>query len=284
MIAIFSLFVVMIFSLLVVRIATVALTLTGLSRELARFQARSAFTTTGFTSSESERVLQHPVRRRIILLLMLLGNAGMVTAMSSLILSFVNTDPERGLSGTAWFRLAMLGGGLLVLWVVAHSRWIDRNLSIVIAWALKRWTDLELCDYAGLLHLAGDYGVAELSVQADDWLCEKTLAESKLAAEGVLVLGVERVDGTYLGAPRGDTILLPGDTIIVYGSQGTIGELDHRRKTDGNWAHHVAVSRAARTAAAEKAEDVSAHMFPARPPLVPGEGSLTQVESLQEDS
>ncbi|GAF93821.1 unnamed protein product, partial [marine sediment metagenome] len=211
-----------------------------------------------------------------------LGNAGIVTAMSTLILTFVGTDSSGGVSSQIWFRLSMLVVGLCVLWVVACSRWIDRHLSVLITWALKRWTDLELCDYARLLHLAGDYGVVELLVQGEDWLCEKTLAESQLADEGVLVLGVERADGTYLGAPRGDTILLTGDTLIVYGPQKTIGELDRRRKDDGNWAHHVAVSRATRNAAMEKAEDVSAHNFPARPAQVqdaaPQEGSLIDEE------
>lgn len=90
MIAIFSLLVVLILSLLITRIATVALTLTGLSRESARFQARSAFTGVGFATHEAENVVNHPVRRRILMLLMLLGNAGIVTVIASMILAFVN--------------------------------------------------------------------------------------------------------------------------------------------------------------------------------------------------
>jgi hypothetical protein len=75
---IISLLVVLVLSLLVVRIATVALALTGLSQQLARFQARSAFTGSGFTTAESEKVVAHPVRRRIIMVLMLLGNAAII--------------------------------------------------------------------------------------------------------------------------------------------------------------------------------------------------------------
>jgi len=78
MIAIISLLMVLVFSLLITRIATIALTYTGLSRQSAKFQARSAFTEVGFTTSESEKVVNHPVRRRILLLMMLIGNAGIV--------------------------------------------------------------------------------------------------------------------------------------------------------------------------------------------------------------
>ena len=72
MLSIISLLVVLTLSILVTRIATVALTYTGLSRESARFQARSAFTGVGFTTNESEKVVNHPLRRKILMLLMLL--------------------------------------------------------------------------------------------------------------------------------------------------------------------------------------------------------------------
>ena len=94
MLAIVSLLVIVTLSLLVTRTAAVALTYTGLSHEAARFQARSAFSGVGYTTSEAEDVVNHPVRRRIVMNLMLLGNAGFVTVASSLILTFVsNSDP-----------------------------------------------------------------------------------------------------------------------------------------------------------------------------------------------
>ena len=89
MIPIVSLLIVLTISLLVTRVAAVAFVHTGLSREAARFQARSAFTGVGFTTSETEEVVNHPVRRRIVAWLMLVGNIGIITVMSSLILSFI---------------------------------------------------------------------------------------------------------------------------------------------------------------------------------------------------
>lgn len=243
MISILSLLLVLVMSLLVVRIATVALTLTGLSQPLARFQARSAFTGAGFTTAESEKVMKHPVRRRVILLLMLLGNAGIITAVSSLILTFVRPS-SGGLLGAAWFRLTVLGVGVALLWLVAHSAWVDRQLSRLIEIALKRWTDLEVRDYAGLLHLSGDYSVAELNVEPQDWLAGHVLRELRLADEGVIVLGVEKLSGAYLGAPRGQTRLDAGDTLILYGPRTTLANLDVRRGgREGIAEHYEAVDR-----------------------------------------
>lgn len=254
MLPILSLLVVLIVSLLIVRVATVALTLTGLSTPLARFQARSAFTGAGFTTTESEKVVQHPVRRRVIMLLMLLGNAGVVTAVSSLILTFIGAGQGSGLTHALWFRIAVLGMGLAGLWTLAHSQWIDQRISNWISAALKRWTKLEVRDYAGLLHLSGDYAVVELEVQDRGWLAEKPLADLHLNDEGVLVLGIEHPDGTYLGAPRGHSTPRPGDTVILYGPRNTLADLDQRRRGyAGDRRHRVAVDHQQRVEAVEQA-------------------------------
>ncbi|MGH7138993.1 MAG: hypothetical protein ACREHD_24875 [Pirellulales bacterium] len=58
----------------------------------------------------------------------------------------------------------------------------------------------------------------------------------------LLVLGIERTDGTYIGAPRGNMELLPGDTLILYGPHRNLEDLDRRRAGHaGNWAHVMAV-------------------------------------------
>ena len=87
MTAIISLLIVLTLSLIVTRVAAMALMLTGLSRESARFQARSAFTGVGFTTGEAENVVDHPVRRQIVMLLMLLGNLGIGAVVATLMLA-----------------------------------------------------------------------------------------------------------------------------------------------------------------------------------------------------
>ncbi len=57
MITLLSFLATLIFSTLTVRIATVALTMTGIARDVARFQALSAFTGVGFTTTEAESII-----------------------------------------------------------------------------------------------------------------------------------------------------------------------------------------------------------------------------------
>lgn len=238
MVAVATVIIAVVISILIARVATVALTVTGLSREAARFQARSALTGTGFTTSEAENVVDHPVRRRIIMLLMIVGNAGIVTIIATLMLSFVGDTPRE----ETLLRLAVLLGGLLAVWAAASNERVDRALTQLIARMLRQYTDLDTRDYARLLKLHGPYAVTEMTVQEGDWLASSTLSDRALLDEGIVVLGVQRADGSYVGAPRGDTPIEPGDTLTLYGSGPRLGELDRRPAGPvGDEAHADAV-------------------------------------------
>ncbi|MEM7807705.1 MAG: TrkA C-terminal domain-containing protein [Planctomycetota bacterium] len=235
MTAIATLLVVLTISLLTVRVATVMLVLTGLSLPLARFQARSAFTGCGFTTGESEQIVGHPVRRRIISTLMLLGNAGIVTTVGTLIAGLLGTQSTVPL----WARLTFLFVGVVCLWGVASSKLVERVINRWTFKLLKRYTSLEVRDYSSLMHLSGDYGIGELTIREGDWLADRALRDTKLTTEGVLVLGIDRKDGSYVGAPTADSEPRAGDTLIVYGSSERLTELDHRRRDASGQRKHV---------------------------------------------
>jgi K+/H+ antiporter YhaU regulatory subunit KhtT len=254
MIGIISVLVVITLSILVTRIATVVLTHTGLSRESASFQARSAFTGVGFTTSEAETIVNHPVRRRVIRTLMLLGNAGIVTVISSLMLGLLGEK-----STDLWIRALLLLGGLSLLWVVASNKHVERRLSQVLEKILSRHTGLEIQDYASLLHLAGDYHVSEIMCKEEDWMEGHTLAELALRNEGIIVLGITRDDGTYIGVPKGPTRVRANDTLILYGRASTLCALDQRRKDpQGEQAHQRAVAEQQETERIEHERDPEA--------------------------
>jgi len=120
MVPLYSLIIIITVSILVNRMATIALIQTGLSKEVAKFQARSALTGVGFTTSESENNVQQPVRRRILFTLMLIGNAGIISVMASLVLTFINI----GEGEFSWvYRLLILAGSLAALEFLSGSRW-----------------------------------------------------------------------------------------------------------------------------------------------------------------
>jgi hypothetical protein len=227
LIGILSLLVALTLSLIVTRVAAMALMFTGLSREAARFQARSAFTGCGYTTNEAEKTVNHPVRRRVIMLLMLLGNVGVATVGATVMVSFMSTSAASRQQQLAI--LSLLAGGLVLMWIVFSSRWVERHMNRVIAFFLKTFTDLDVRDYVALLELSRGYGITEMLVEPRDWLANKTLASLRLSDEGMLVLSIPSKDGTFHGTPRGEDVIQAGDMLILYGNIEDVEKLDRRR-------------------------------------------------------
>lgn len=239
MIAIATLFVVVMLALLVTRIATVALMATGVPYDVARFQARSAMTGVGFTTSESESIVNHPIRRRIVLTLMLLGNAGLVTIMASVILSFAGTEG----GSESLKRLGIILLGMVPIFLIARSDRFADVLGRVIGRSLQRWSDLDVRDMVHLMQLTRDYAISELQVQPGDWVADKPLVNLGLPDEGILVLGIQRADGSFVGAPRGGTVIHAYDMLVLYGRSSVLTDLDVRSADiDGDRAHDEAVA------------------------------------------
>ena len=248
MIAVGSLLLIILVISLAARIAAVALVATGLPVEVARFQARSALTGVGFTTTEAETVIGHPIRRRIVMALMLVGNAGLVSIVASLMLSFVNSSS----SGQTATRLLVAVAGVIAVGVVARSKYFERAVGHIFGLISSRIDDLELRDYHHLMQLSSDYAVTELLVRPGDWVAGRNLMELELPDEGVLVLAIQRADGGFEGAPRGGTVVQPGDTLILYGRSSVLSDLDVRPATpEGDHAHEEAVA---------KQEEILAHL------------------------
>jgi hypothetical protein len=234
MTAILSFLTILAISFLVVRIGTVALVMTGLSEDVASFQSLSAFSGAGFTTTEAESVVVSQTRRTIIKMLIRLGSAGIVTAVSTLILSF--TGPEE----TGILRFVILAAGLMVLVSLSRSDRFQSLLTPLIKQVLRRSALVDLRDYANLLHVSEGYSVVELELPGDSWLAGRTLSELRLRSEGVSVLGVLTPQGEYIGAPPPHQRFAAGDRLLMYGRSERLDELAERKQEDSA-AHREAV-------------------------------------------
>ncbi|MEJ2662976.1 MAG: TrkA C-terminal domain-containing protein [Spirochaetia bacterium] len=240
MIPILSFFVIIVLSNIILRIATSILRFTGLAHDVAHFQARSAFTGTGYTTRESEIIVNHPLRRRVIIFLMYVRNIGFITVVSSIILSFFNTQT----SGDFLVRVLWLGGGTLVLMILSRIKLIDVILSKLVELSMRRWKKIYVQDYESLLNLSGEYEVSDCLVSESSWLADKTLQELQLTDEGGLVLGITRDDGYFVGTPKGSTRIYAGDRVILYGHENLLRKIGTRRKgVSGDKEHEQEVTR-----------------------------------------
>lgn len=224
-IAIGSLLVLLALSLIVTRVATLVLVATGMSHTAARFQARSAFTGAGFTTSESEQITDDPLRRKVVMNLMMLGHLGIVAGAGTVILGFDHGNAAHlGLTG------AELVAGLFVLLWVSRSSWVDRHLTRLIWRFLHRFSRVARHDVETLVELPGRHAVCELAVRGGDRLEGHPV--SAWRRTGVEVLGVTGADHAYDPAPAEDAPVAAGSTLVVYGPLDVIRALD-RRGPDG---------------------------------------------------
>ena len=105
-------------------------------------------------------------------------------------------------------------------------------------------------DYRERLTLAKGYAVAEVPVDAKSPLAHKTLRQSALRDEDVLILAIHR-GGLVLPNPSADTEILPADLLIAYGKQMTLRDLipvgATRKKTRARKPGRARVGPSART-------------------------------------
>ena len=242
MIALFGLLIIVFVSIIVVRIGAIALELTGLSPEVAAFQAQSAFSGVGFTTSESEAIVTHPVRRKIIRILILLGSVGITSSVATLILTFIGQKTESSI-----VRGGILLAGLFLIYLFAKSKFIYKIMKKFIVKALKKWTSIQIIDYEQILGMSRGYSICKINVKENSWLSRKKLKDLNLNLEGILVLSIYRkVQGKerVIGAPKGDTEVLPGDVLVCYGRDEAILDLSKRVKgKKGDIAHEIGIEK-----------------------------------------
>lgn len=218
---IITLVVIALFSLLAVRIATTALTMTGLSYDTASFQSYSAFFGVGFTTREAEMVVNHPVRRRIIRDLILVGNIGLTSSLATFVATLMQTSDTL-------HPLIFIGSvflGVIALTYLSRMRWIRRTLDRAIEASLVNAGLVRAMDYELLLRVDHGYCVSEYLLEPNSHLVGRSLKESRPWDHGVVVLAIRRGEQLLPGIPGPNDVLEPGDVLVLYGEEHSIKRL-----------------------------------------------------------
>jgi hypothetical protein len=203
-----SIFVLLSLSIFITRMAAVALRITGLDEQSARFQSLSAFTGTGFTTSEAESVVNYPIRRRIVMILMIAGNFGLVSVFATLVMSLVITegDTDAVIEQVGW-----LLGGLVLLWVLILNKRADRIICSFLGRILESTTFLGKRSFHRLLQVSDGYSVCEHSVGQLDHV------EEHLKNLNLELLALKRADGDVMLEQPQTIRLEAGDSLVVFG-------------------------------------------------------------------
>jgi len=214
-------------SFVVVRIGAIAFQLTGLDWELAKFQALSCFSGTGFTTKESELIVSNPQRRKIASVLIVLGNAGIVT----LIATFANSL-RPGTSGTKislpflkdffpaeilpWVNLAVITLFILILYKLFTYSFFARRITSVLRKIVLKRQMVKAVTFEELLIATGGYGVSRITVNANSSILNKSLNDARLRSHDITVLAIVR-DNHTIPNPPADMTFMINDELICFG-------------------------------------------------------------------
>jgi len=205
---------------LLVEILSIIFKITGLDLYKARFQVISILTHTGFTTRESELIAQHPLRRRLASILMLVSYIAQASLIS-LVFTMVSQNAKQ---------LLYIGIGLAVFFVlfliISHNKYISGkfNKAVEKLIAKRFMKNVQRRSVDQVLKISPEYAVYELLVDPDSPLANVTLRNAKLNERFISVLKIDRGSAT-LDFPKADTVIQPGDVLIVYGKIKSIKEL-----------------------------------------------------------
>jgi ABC-type multidrug transport system fused ATPase/permease subunit len=206
-------------SFIVVSVGGLALQLTGIESEVARFQALSAFSGTGFTTTEAERIVQHRTRRRIVTILIILGNAGLVTIIATMVATFTQV------TGYGWFfaRLGIIIISILVLYrLVIGSRFGNRFLQLVRKPIIKRiLRDAPTAEE--IFHAGKGWSVSLITIKEESKKAGLSLSEL-VGEEDLIILTLEAADD-FISRPGVGEKINVGDRLLVYGRSESIKRL-----------------------------------------------------------
>jgi hypothetical protein len=191
-------------------IGAIMLEMTGMERSRARFQALSAISGTGFTTSHAEEVVNNPRRRQIVSYLMIIGNAGILSLIIAVIIYV-----RAGLALPSWEVIVAIVLLIAALVIVIRIGIIDKitGLIIVSIRAAKKESRLRV---AHIFYNNNDLTIVKLKTQGPFTGKLDIPDIATLQSKGINVIAIER-GKDIIKNPDPETKILAEDLIICSG-------------------------------------------------------------------
>lgn len=217
-----SFFILIIAYLVIVEIFTVLFRLTGLREDKARFQAISLMTNSGYTSKESELIMNSSIRKNLATLMMLFGYIFAVSGVSLLVNLFIRA----GEAQLNWLTLLYSLLFLLIIIAITRSKWLIRHFDRLIKYLAQKKDDGMFCNNIRILEMIHDKLIAEVLItRLPTEISGKNLEETNFSRTYMLnVLLIKRGNQIIDHVTPKDE-LKKGDRVLIYGSKKHIIEL-----------------------------------------------------------
>jgi hypothetical protein len=203
----------------VLEIAVILLVSTGLDVEVARFQAVSMLTATGFTTEESELIARHPIRRKISIFLILFGVFSLAVMISFISAILVKDFRLLELLGVTAFFGAIL--------IVVKNESVHAKLTRRFKVHLKKDYELHEMPIHEIIYIDDQDWVGNIQICKDSTFIHKKIDEVILPEVDIQLLYVHR--GQEKIRSELHTInFQEGDILLLYGNKAAIEEKFHQ--------------------------------------------------------
>ncbi|SEM18604.1 TrkA-C domain-containing protein [Paenisporosarcina quisquiliarum] len=199
--------------LIVIEINTILFTFTGLKKNIARFQVISMLTGTGFTTGESELIIDHPIRRRLGAFLILFGAfslAVIISAISSILSDEFFT-----------MKIGYVAGTLVLFLFVLKVGKVKNKLTVLFEHELERNFDLQDMTIKDVFLTEENDYLVEVPLHSSSTMIGGKLIEKLNSEEDINVLSIKRGE-IIIRKKRLNTELQAGDFILMFGDKEVI--------------------------------------------------------------
>lgn len=199
--------------LIVIEINTILFTFTGLKKNIARFQVISMLTGTGFTTGESELIIDHPIRRRLGAFLILFGAfslAVIISAISSILSDEFFT-----------MKIGYVAGTLVLFLFVLKVGKVKNKLTVLFEHELERNFDLQDMTIKDVFFTEENDCLVEVPLHSSSTMIGGKLIEKLNSEEDINVLSIKRGE-IVIRKKRLNTELQAGDFILMFGDKEVI--------------------------------------------------------------
>ncbi|WP_066688664.1 cation:proton antiporter regulatory subunit [Christensenella intestinihominis] len=217
-------FAVAVLYILIIDVFTILFRMSGMTEEKAKFQVISLLTNSGYTTKESELVVNKLVRRRLARTIMLFGYIFSVTIVTAFVNVVMNLP--KAIQEDFWTLTVILAIIFVAFMIAKRVPGIKQKFNDIIE---KMGRKLMFRGNVNIVSVVDQYAkgvVAGVSIAAVPGRIQgKTLGQLDFAADfGVRIILIQR-EGKVLDYITRDTEIMKGDKLVVFGKLEQIMDL-----------------------------------------------------------
>ncbi|WP_233129841.1 TrkA C-terminal domain-containing protein [Domibacillus epiphyticus] len=199
--------------MLVIEVSVILFYITGLKKPVSRYQVISMLTGTGFTTDESQLIIDHPIRRRISAFLILFGAFSLAVVISAMT-NMLSDDLRLK-------ELLVINTVLAIVLLIGKIPILQNKLRDKFDYELHKNLDISELPIKDALYLDENDVVTEVAIEENSKLVGKKVVDLFKNEEDITLLFIKRGEINIRNTMHNESIQA-GDDLFLYGNKEEI--------------------------------------------------------------